>query len=157
MTNIKSPKFFRFAISFSLEKVNRSFRANNFAKLFDPWPKPHFKLKKCEGVKKRTPPPPQQSPFSLEAPSKKSYGREKYICSATTFLGGGATFPWWKCVKILMIWETIMSGRETLSLNIEALQEIHMPQIIRRGSSLIFLYMLSCNHVLHVSSMDGRN
>jgi hypothetical protein len=42
----------------------------------------------------------------------------------------------------------IMSGRETLSLKIEALRAIHMPQRIRRGSALMFLYLWSCNHVL---------
>jgi hypothetical protein len=55
----------------------------------------------------------------------------------------------------VILWAAIVSRRETLSLKMEALRAIHMPQRIRRESALIFLYLWSYNHLFQASSMDG--
>jgi len=78
-----------------------------------------------------------------------------FIYSSTTFLGGGESFSWVKWASIAKLWDMIMSGREIFSLKMEEFQAIQIPQRMRRGSALIFLFLWSYNQDLHASSMVG--
>jgi hypothetical protein len=106
------------------------------------------------GKEKNSPTPTMISVF-LRSTIKKSHGREKSICFATTCLGGGESFPWGKCARIARLWASIISGREASSLKIAALRAIQTPQRIIMGSALMFLNMWSYTQVLQASSMEG--